>query len=98
MRHFVLSVWCGADSYIEAARNSADRAEREKGSRHDFFRINCKRIQTVRKYIRRYVEQVKGDSCMEYLYPFFVREDGRYTITYSDSEEILENGFIKDIV
>ena len=93
MEHYILSVWCGAESYLDASRNYRPNG----GIKYDFFRFGCKRVETVRKYLRGYVEQAKLKG-MEFLYPFFFREDGRYEIKYSDSNEILESGFIKDII
>lgn len=95
MEHYILSVWCGAESYIDAARNYASGDK--KVCNYDFFRFGCKRVETVRKYLRGYVEQAKLKG-MEFLFPFFFREDGRYEIKFSDSNEILESGFIKDII
>ena len=86
MEHYILSVWCGAESYIDAARNYRPNG----GIKYDFFRFGCKRVETVRKYLRGYVEQAKL-KVMEFLYPFFFREDGRHGMKYSDSNEILES-------
>lgn len=86
-------MWCGAESYIDAARNYRANSD----VKYDFFRFGCKRVETVRKYLCGYVEQAKLKG-MENLYPFFFREDGRYEIKLSDSNEILESGFIKDII
>ena len=93
MEHYILSVWCGAESYIDAARNYRP----DGGIKYDFFRFGCKRVETVRKYLRGYVEQAKLKG-MEFLYPFFLCENGGYEIKYSDRNEILESGFIKDII
>ena len=93
MEHYILSVWCGAESYIDAARNYRPNG----GIKYDFFRFGCKRVETVRKYLRGYVEQAKLKG-MENLYPFFFREDGRYAIENSDTGKIYESGFIKDII
>ena len=41
---FVLEVWCGASTPIEAERA---RYNGNKDCKYDFFRYDCKRIKTI---------------------------------------------------
>lgn len=86
---FILSVWCDAENYIDA-----------KGQDRDFFRFTCKKVETVKKYLCGYVTQAK-DKGLEFLYPFFFAEDGRYMIENTpdgyNTESVVASGFIKDL-
>ena len=86
---FILSVWCGAENYIYA-----------KGEDRDFFRFTCKKVETVKKYLRGYVRQAK-EKRLEYLYPFFFAKGGRYMIENTpdgyNTESVVAAGFIKDL-
>lgn len=86
---FILSVWCGSENY----RNAESRNK-------DFFRFSCKKAETVEKYLRGYVTQAK-EKGIEFLYPFFFAEDGRFEIESTpngvDPEKVVLSGFIKDL-
>lgn len=84
---FLLEVWCG-----------------EKGTKdynRDFFRFGCKRASTVRATLIGYVEQAR-EKGLQFLYPFFFAEDGRYQIISTpdgfNKGEIVEEGYIKDLI
>ena len=89
---YILTVWCGAESYNEAVRNSVSNY----GCKYNFFRFGCKRIDTVRKYLRGYVEQTKLKG-MEMIFPYFVRDDGHYAIEIAETGAIAETGPIKHL-
>ena len=86
---FIVSVWCGAENYNNA-----------KGEDRDFFRFTCKKVETVKKYLHGYVTQAK-DRGLEFLYPFFFAEDGRYMIENTpdgyNTGSVVASGFIKYI-
>lgn len=86
---FILSVWCGAEK--ESNAESRNR---------DFYRFSCKKVETVKKYLRGYVTQAK-EKGLEFLYPFFFAEDGRYIIENTpdgyNMESVVASGFIKDL-
>ena len=95
---FVLEVWCGASTPIEAERA---RYNGNKDCKYDFFRYDCKRIKTIEQYLIGYVEQAR-ERGMQWLYPYFFREDGMYQIISTpdgyNSEGIVASGYIKDLV
>lgn len=86
---FILSVWCGSENYRNA-----------EGRNRDFFRFSCKKVETVERYLRGYVTQAK-EKGLEFLYPFFFAEDGRFEIESTpngfDPEKVVLSGFIKDL-
>ena len=86
---FILSVWCGTENYRDA-----------EGCNKDFFRFSCKKAETVKKYLCGYVTQAK-DKGLEFLYPFFFAEGGRYMIENTpdgyNTRKKEESGFIKDL-
>ena len=88
-QRFVLSVWCGAENYKNA-----------EGRNRDFFRFSCHKAETVKKYLRGYVSQAK-ERGLEFLFPFFFAEDGRYKIESTpdgcNCEGVVSSGFIKDL-
>ena len=95
---FVLEVWCGASSPIEAERN---RINGNKDCHYDFYRYCCKKAETIELYLVGYVEQA-SEKGLQWLYPFFFREDGMYQIVSTpdgyNSEGIVKSGYIKDLV
>lgn len=86
---FILSVWCGSENYRNA-----------EGRNRDFFRFSCKKVETVERYLRGYVTQAK-EKGLEFLYPFFFVEDGRYMIENTpdgyNKDSVVASGFIKDL-
>lgn len=88
-QRFVLSVWCGVENY-----------ENAEGRNRDFFRFSCQKAETVEKYLRGYVSQAR-ERGLEFLFPFFFSEDGRYKIESTpdgcNCVGVVSSGFIKDL-
>ena len=86
---FILSVWCGSENYRNA-----------EGQNRDFYRFSCKKVETVEKYLRGYVAEAKYKE-LDFLYPFFFAEDGRYMIENTpdgyNAESVVSSGFINDL-
>lgn len=86
---FILSVWCGAESY----KNAEER-------KRDFFRFSCKKVETVKKYLRGYVLQAK-EKRLDFLYPFFFAKDGQFEIENTpdgfNPEKVVLSGFISEL-
>lgn len=88
MEHFIICFWQDAASYSESLT---------KGTKHDFFRVARKKIETVEKYAAHWIEQADSNG-LQSLYPFFFSESGMYSISKSgEYEVILQSGRISDI-
>ena len=95
---FILECWCGAPTSIEAQRGQINR---DKNCNYDFYRYACKQAKTIERYLVGYVEDAR-EKGLQWLYPFFFREDGMYQIVITpdgyNREGIIKSGYIKDLI
>lgn len=95
---YILKVWHGADTYIDAARKGING---DKTVDYDFYRFSCKKSDTVRKALIKYVEQAEYKG-FEKLYPSFFSGTGMYSIVstpdgYNEGETV-ETGYVKNLL
>lgn len=94
---YIIKVWNGADTYFEAGRK---RSNGDRTCDADFHRVGCKRVETCKKYIKNWREQVieKG---WQSLFRSLAAEDGRYEIIATPDgyheEGVVASGMIIDL-
>ena len=90
---YILQVWSGAPTYIEAAR------QHNGSMNYMFFRMACKLHTTVLKKLRNAVieDKERGLYC-----EYFHADDARYEIISTpngyDKERVVSSGLIADII
>lgn len=94
---YIIHVWNGADTYLEAVRKHSNG---DRIWNYDFYRVSCKRVETCKKYIKNWRKQVieRGE---QFLFPSLAAEDGRYEIVATPDgyheEGVVASGFIIDL-
>ena len=90
---YILQVWSGAPTYIEAARMHNGTMN------YMFFRMTCKLYQTVLKQLR---SAVIDDRNRGLYFEYFHADDARYEIIATpngyDGEEIVSSGLISELI
>lgn len=97
---YVVLLWYGAATYIEAARRELNEGHDPSQHGHDFHRVGCKQLSTALRYLKGWRKQAKdeyGDSC---IVATLTRDDAHYQIEATPdgyhSTGVVASGMMKD--
>ena len=77
------------------------RINGDKDCKYDFYRYGCKSEKTIKRYLVGYVQQAK-EKGLQWLYPFFFRNDGMYQIISTpdgyNKGDVVASGYIQELI